>query len=318
MDDLPPPQSPPDSEPDPPASDADLILSRILANLVLKIEAGSVPTEREIRLLEAHKLLPPGWRSASPDTDAPSDPGQNQPTADSSPGPTPAQVKTIRPAEAADLYKTDIRTIRRWQKTGKTAGELPPLAHPDQMTGWWTRHYKHRVPQNILAAASAIAPAPAPPAAAPDSPATPPPAHLDNITGDGGFSDLLIRLRKREAIYSAMVDQAMATQQYDAAERYQKTHREIIQELRNSEKAAAQIAASQNDIIRLADLRAIAIPHLVSLQQNLRDLAVNLHPQIANGASLGEWDEAWNSQLDRLFEKITTTITQIQPNPNAA
>jgi hypothetical protein len=57
--------------------------------------------------------------------------------------------------EYESVYGTGLRQIHRWISAGKSANppELPPLDAPHEMSAWWARHMKHRVPAKLVALA---------------------------------------------------------------------------------------------------------------------------------------------------------------------
>lgn len=70
--------------------------------------------------------------------------------------PTVRKLTSAKCAEAVALYRKTARQIRRWFAEGA------PLDNPAEMPGWWAKGHKHLCPPEILAAAEAARPAPAP------------------------------------------------------------------------------------------------------------------------------------------------------------
>ena len=62
-------------------------------------------------------------------------------------GPKPGSI-----AFYAREYAADERTVKRWNRKGKDAGDITPLAEPEAMLGWWSRNMSQRVPDGITGA----------------------------------------------------------------------------------------------------------------------------------------------------------------------
>ena len=57
-------------------------------------------------------------------------------------------------SELAEIYQVTPRGLRKWICRGRLANDPPPLDNPALMPDWWTRHYRIRVPENLLLAAA--------------------------------------------------------------------------------------------------------------------------------------------------------------------
>lgn len=80
----------------------------------------------------------------------------------------------------AERYGYDVRSIKRWVRTGKEAKkpESPPLDQPELLALWWAKHMHNAVPAKLAALAAAISPMDR------SSPATPQAVDPDSIGAD--------------------------------------------------------------------------------------------------------------------------------------
>lgn len=138
---------------------------RIVMNILKKIEDGGIPTERELEIVRT---------AGAPASTAPSpDPGQFILDV--------VNVPSDRKGQA-EFYGAGEKTVKTWAKIGREAGDPAPFADPEGMVAWWERLrekgiLKHRVPENLLAAATKWKAKLQPPAEA--APAAAVPAMLD-------------------------------------------------------------------------------------------------------------------------------------------
>jgi hypothetical protein len=78
-------------------------------------------------------------------------------------------------ADYVPIYRRQLRVIKRWIEKGRAANppELPPLDDPEAMLAWWPRNMEWKVPDDLLAAASAAKARRDPPASTPPAASAP-------------------------------------------------------------------------------------------------------------------------------------------------
>lgn len=100
---------------------------RIVLNILQKIEAGGIPTPREMEILNAS-------------TDTP-----QQPVAAAAPEAPPLQLESpdtpTGQAGVAQRYGVTVRTVKRWVAAGKSVdpADPPPMHSPVEMKAWYER-----------------------------------------------------------------------------------------------------------------------------------------------------------------------------------
>ncbi len=188
----------------------------------------------------------------------------------------------------ADLYGTPLATIKRWRKIGLSANPKspPPLDDPVAMPDWYAAHHTWKVPDRLLAAASAAQAARAPVPAAhsaqvPESPAAPaPPAPASSesalLLTDMALAEdeevlqaeriLKATITRMEEIFARGDNVAQAMRNYTAAQDVLTGARRAAIARRKAAGEFVPIAAVKSDLSRLAqDLRDLddCTPRLV-------------------------------------------------------
>lgn len=209
----------------------------------------------------------------------------------------------------AAIFGTSDRTIKRWVKTGRDAGDLPPLDAPGDMPAWWTKHYKHKLPSVILEAARAAAPvvvSPAQPSgvtspliAPPPQPA--PPSPLDVGTG---FEEMLGRVRGAERAAYLDFTAALAANDEGKLPLARKTWSELSKQLRELERDAHDILSrSGATLTKSAVEKTIAEMHL-PIVNGLRSMWRRIKTKMLTTPDALQ-DRVWQDEVDRLLFRLS-------------
>lgn len=215
--------------------------------------------------------------------------------------------------EYAARFKTSERTIKRWVKTGKVGGELPPLDSPAAMPAWWARFYKQRVPPCILEAARvagpvvedrpavAAAPVPTPP------PRSDPPADDTGTIEIGtGFNEMLQRVRLAE--WEAYIEYDRALKNNDEAKLplARKTWSELSKQLRELERDSHDILSRSGALVEKASVEKIIAEIHVPIVNGVRSMWRRVKAKMRT-ASESQEDRVWQDECDRLFSRLGAT-----------
>ena len=212
----------------------------------------------------------------------------------------------------AARYGQSDRTIKRWIKTGRDAqpfADLPPLDDPVKMVSWWPVHYRHKVPDGILQAASAAQPAPAgelalntppPDVGVPSIPPGQPPAGAIGT----GFSEMLERVKRAEADAYRNYETALNSKDEAKLPAARKIWGEISKQLRELERDAHDILSRSGQLVeksliekRLADIHLPIVSGIRSMWKRVR-------VRIEGAASETEKERIWQEECDRLLYRL--------------
>lgn len=215
--------------------------------------------------------------------------------------------------EYSTIYGFEKRTIKRWIQTGRDANppELPPLDDPAAMPGWWGKYMTWRVPDKIIAAASAAKAAEAPasqpvvvpvPAVADSAP--PPPPHIEE-TGELGLQGSLDRLRDAERnAHAAYIAAVSAVEPNDGEiKNKQRIWTDIANQLRATEKASPDILLASGDLVSKSELQKVLAEIHITIAQSFRAMIRRVRPKIQNLTPTAA-DAVWNEEVDRVFAAL--------------
>jgi len=216
--------------------------------------------------------------------------------------------------EYAARFATSERTIKRWVKTGRMGGELPPLDAPAAMPAWWARFYKQRVPPCILQAAQTSAPPP-PPAPKPQSsePApSPPPAPpvatsqpAPSSEGDvgTGFGEMLARVREAERAAYLEYDTALKANDEGKLPLARKTWAELSKQLRELERDSHDILSRSGALVEKSKVEKVLAEIHVPIVNGVRSMWRRVKAKM-QAASESQQDRVWQEECDRLFSRL--------------
>lgn len=203
--------------------------------------------------------------------------------------------------EYAKIYDTSDRTIKRWIKTGKDAGDLPPLDLPEKMTEWWTRNYTQKVPNCILYAAKKVTPVTTPVAS------EQPPVQRTEVTSVGtGFREMLERVKRAEADAYRAYKIALDSGDESKLPHAQKTWNELSKQLRELERDAHNILSQSGELIEKSLVEKVISEIHVPIVNGLRSMWRRVKPQILAAAESNQ-DRVWQDEVDRLLSRLNST-----------
>lgn len=221
--------------------------------------------------------------------------------------------------EYAARYKTSDRTIKRWVKTGKLGGELPPLDAPQAMPAWWARFYKQRVPPCILEAAQAstaepgasvvaAAPAehesiPAAPSSGASEAASEQPVTIDVGTG---FREMLERVRRAEGAAYQEYDRALKGNDESKLPLARKTWAELSKQLRELERDSHDILSRSGALVEKSAVEKVIAEIHVPIVNGVRSMWRRVKAKMLT-ASESQQDRVWQEECDRLFSRLGAT-----------
>lgn len=295
------------------------VLTANIRNVVQKVQDGKTLTEAEIKNFESHVIARDGLLKARQESllkkwirggrltdEEKAEIGDIIEVGEEPRGRKRGKYQREQ-KDYAELFGTSDRTIKRWVKTGKNTGVLPPLDDPAAMPAWWAAHYKQRVPECIVAAANAAAPATAP---APDTiPDSPPKeavsARTDSIIGLGtGFGEMLERVRGAER--EAYIEYHVALRGGDESRLTltRKTWGELSRQLRELERDAHDILSRSGSLIEkslveklIAEIHAPIINGIRSMWRRVRERMMTTVES--------QQDRVWQEEVDRLFFRLS-------------
>lgn len=201
----------------------------------------------------------------------------------------------------AEIFKTSDRTIKRWVKTGKDAGELPPLDSPGDMPAWWAAHYKQKIPECIIAVANAVAPAPV--AAAPVEEVAS--AQASQVIDVGtGFREMLGRVRDAEK--AAYLEYHVVLKSGDESKLTlaRKTWSEISKQLRELERDAHDILSRSGSLVEKSSIEKIIAEIHGPIVNGIRSMWRRVKERMT-AAPDAQQDRVWQEEVDRLFFRLS-------------
>lgn len=205
------------------------------------------------------------------------------------------------------------RTIKRWIKTGRDRSppDLPPLDHPEQMAGWWSRCMTWTVPARLLTLAGSgdvgeqpAAAAPAKPAPADAAPASQ--GRAVQLPEGSGFAAAMKRAQEAERTAYGMWQQALSADPFEGGveEMRRRAWERAVKVVREMERDAEDILS--RDLHAWSDVEAKVSENLSVVNRSLRSILVRVATKIGLPH---EWfvkaDAAYQSELDRCFDELS-------------
>lgn len=220
-------------------------------------------------------------------------------------------------AEYAAIFDVDVRTIKRWVKSGRDASppDMPPLDDPARMPEWWARVMENRCPRKIHEAAArarkstAADPRPLSPALSAAPAAAAPPADDD---GKVGIAAALDRMQREERAAHRRYEQACQPDpdsgeiNQGAAKNALAVWMDLAEKMRALEKSSVDVLAASGETLRKHDVRAALVEIHANIAAGVRNLfraARPLMPGI-DKSHAREQDAIFDAEVDRLFEQF--------------
>jgi hypothetical protein len=197
-----------------------------------------------------------------------------------------------RMEDYADTYGTALRTVKRWARIGRDAGDMCPLDDPEQMPAWWTRNMKQRVPPGLW-----VGSAPAP--VQPDLPAATPSADTPEhaVPSGRGVVAELDRLEHLAAVLSVAAQQPGQAKAYlDAVQRMTALTRQVREEGEKARNLLSREFVEQ----ALHDLHG-------PIEREIRLMGKTLADYFGLAWS-GDFEERWNRECDLIFARLQTEV----------
>lgn len=208
-------------------------------------------------------------------------------------------------------YEAAERTVKRWCKDGKTAGDPCPLDDPEQLLAWWSRNKRQVAPAGINAAvvrarkSAPAAPKPVVPVIPegelpllPPGPVAEVPEEDDFVIPEGrGLIAALERLEKLEAVLSVKAHQpGQATSYVNVVSRMTTTSEKLRKE-----------AQEQGKLLPRAQVEEVLHAFHGPIESGVRGLVATM-ADVWGLELTPERDEAWNLACDELFRKFKEEV----------
>lgn len=205
--------------------------------------------------------------------------------------------------EYSEKYSAGERTIKRWVKLGRKAGQPPPLDAPEEMAAWWGKVMRQRVPDRILALAAArpapsVAPAPAPAGTPPPDPEGDAPPDVADL----GLEASVRRLQRLE--YDANQRLVRAIETNEDIEGAQRRWERVVELLRKAESSLIQVRQERGDMVPKAEVRAAIVEVHGQIATSLRGMLRRVWDRLAAAVEAGQREEIWQTSLDDIFESM--------------
>ncbi len=292
------------------------VLTANLRNVVQKVQDGKTLTASEVKTFEQCAVEQAGllvacraslirkWVGGGRLTDDEKEEVAAIIPVESEPRPGSSRTSyRLEQKDYAAIFKTSDRTIKRWVKTGKNAGELPPLDAPAAMPQWWTKYYKQKIPACILDAARSAPPVVVPAAGAdetPGPPAAPPAASLDVGMG---FQEMLDRVRRAERAAYLKYDEALSRNDESNLPLARKTWSELSKQLRELERDAHDILSRSGALVEKAAVEKTIAEIHVPIVNGVRSMWRRVKAKMLTAAE-SQQDRVWQDEVDRLFSRL--------------
>lgn len=205
-------------------------------------------------------------------------------------------------SEYAVRYGQSDRTIKRWVRTGKDAGDFPPLDFPAEMPAWWARNYRHKVPLAMLEAARAAAVVGGGDHA--ERPAVEARGgQVSSLDAGSGFAEMLNRVRDAERVAYIEYDVALKSGDEARLPLARKTWGELSKQLRELERDAHDILSRSGNLVEKAVVERLVAEIHVPIVNGMRSMWRRVRAQILAVAE-GQQDRVWQEEVDRLLTRL--------------
>jgi hypothetical protein len=208
----------------------------------------------------------------------------------------------------AEFYGHDVRTIKRWVKTGRTAtggSDLPPLDEPAKMAEWWSRHYRHRVPPGIRDAAARDAAEKGQDRTTEAVEEPPPPAVA--VVGGTGYEHLLQRMRVAEAEVAAQWESARVANDEGRMAELGRRWRDLAKQLRELERDAETILEKSGQSVRKVEVsKELASIH-ATIVNGMRGVWRKIRLRIEAAGTEQQKDRIFQEEVDRVCARLVET-----------
>jgi len=289
---------------------------RIVLNILQKIEAGGIPTPREMEILNASTDTPqPSATAAATPADA--TPVKALPLQLESPDTPTGQ------AGVAQRYGVTVRTVKRWVAAGKSGDpeDPPPLHSPVDMKAWYERMrergvFKHQPGpffDQAIARLQASAPVPAPDAVAP-APADQLPDISDlNISLEDfdpssiDFDDGVAMAKMNFKVQAAIMAKAFKANDHNQIKASRSAFIEALDLLRTVERDREKIMASSGKLLSRDGIRR----ELQSLHSNIANrFKTKLKESLTEMPTAIQSRETWAGFVERLVDEICRGLAE--------
>lgn len=218
-------------------------------------------------------------------------------------------------------YKADA-TLKRWIDDGRACDppDLPPFDQPDQLSVWWSRVKKRKVPSELLVIAPAAAgqAAAASPAAASGQAVAA--GESRPLPGGTGFGATLERARENERQAAEALVDARKKGEPGAIRLCEDAYHKASQHLLRIESGAADILTAQQEMVRWPEVEADMIEKLNVINQAVRSIFTRIATKVTVPPDLFRaLQRAYQEELDRVFEELDASdYRRAVPSPPAA
>lgn len=204
----------------------------------------------------------------------------------------------------ATRYQASERTVKRWVKLGRSAGDSCPLDAPAGMPAWWARVMSTAVPDSIMAAAAAGSAEVVP--RVPDTREEPTghvlPRELLPVGDDEvGLQSSLRRLRETEVQSHRIMIEALKANDEGKAKLAQKMWTEIVTQVRQMERAAREDAAAVGQLVPKGEAERILVEMHSGIERAMRGM-YRRFCELTGVRESPETESKWNEECDGMFE----------------
>lgn len=222
----------------------------------------------------------------------------------------------------AGIYGYNEHNIKKWIGLGRKIKpfDLPPLDEPRAMIEWWERMriaglLKQKVPPRLRAAAGQVPSVPSSaPLPAPSSPSGHhPPANVLDLPEGSGFAAELERIKAQARRAAGKLAEAEKTNDPVQIKQAEDAYDRTLERLREYERDAGKILS--RDLVNADDYDNLVAEKLEIMKRTLRSLPVRIATLVALPPEwLQKFNEAYQSQLDKVFEHLSETDYEDREN----
>lgn len=278
---------------------------RIVMNILQKIEAGGIPTPREMEILHSASAPTPASKALpAPPAAAPA-PELMLETADAPQG----------QAWVAERYKVSLRTVKRWAAAGREHKDPPPYHSPVLLVSWSERMcdrkaagFRQGIPEEILEAARASPPPAESPTVStdslPETAADNPGLDIDltdwnpdDINFDHGVDAAKMNFK----VQAGLLRQAFDSKQEDKIRAARTAFKEALDLYREVERDRKKIMADQGELLRRDEVRK----HILAIHSAIPGtFKIRLKDAFATLSAVTETRAAWEAFIESLVDDI--------------